>query len=644
MNIFRFLPVLISVLSISSLSAQSLRINEVSQGTAGSQEYVELLVTGPALTNCSDVPPCLDLRGWILDDNNGYFSNGNLNGTGLASGAVRFANVPFWSCVKPGTLIVIYNDNDINGDIPSDDQDPNDGNCTLVLPISSTLFERHDSAPNNTSMAYLTTGWVAGGSWTPISMANGNDSFQVYAPTNTTVPVHGVSWGNNNSNNFIYFSGAAGGLVFSATNGTSTDLSVQSNWTSASAATGQTPGASNSSQNATLIGGMNLNCNSPLVVTVTPVDESCNASCNGSATVAISGGQSPYQTPVWSNGTTANQVASLCPGNYSVNVTDANGCSSTQNFTISSGSGFNVTTSGNIAICQGQSTTISASGATSYTWNNGLGAGASFSVSPSVTTTYTVTGTAGGCTASASLTVTVTSVPQVNAGPDQSVCVGSTVVLTATGADSYSWDQGVANGIGFVPAAGTHTYTVTGSTDGCNATDEVVVTVGNNLTIDAGPDLTVCSGQSVTLTATGATQYTWTNGIVNGQAFVPAGSINTYTVSGVSGTCSGQDAVTVIVIDCGWKLEMPNVFTPNGDNHNDFFVPVTQENITVKRFEIFNRWGNLLLDSDAQVISWNGKTQSGEDATDGVYFYKLTFVDGIQAENTVQGFLHLIRN
>lgn len=778
MNKFSFLLVLISCAFTSFLSAQSLRINEVSQGPSGSKEYVELLVTGPALTNCSDQPQCLDLRGWILDDNNGYFSNGVLTGTGLAAGAIRFANMPFWSCINPGTIILIYNDNDINAAVPTIDQDINDGNCTLILPVSSGLFEKHESAPSTTSMAYATTGWTSGGSWTPISMANGDDSFQVYAPTNTTVPVHGVSWGNNNSNNYIYFSGSASGKVFSAVSGT--DLDVQANWASDLVASGQTPGVPNSTANSALVGGMNLNCSAPLVVTVNPTDASCAATCSGSATLTIEGGQAPYNTPVWSNGTTAAQVSSLCPGNYTVDVTDANGCTTTESFTISTNGGLTLSTSGNITICPGQSTTISASGATSYTWDNGLGAGSSFSVTPATTTTYTVTGTSGGCTATATITVTVntalqvsaggnqtvcagtpvtltatgattytwnngvtngvpftpptgtttynvtgtsgsctgtasvtvtvnplptvdagnpqtvcagtpvtlngsgattyswdngvvngqpftpaatttytvtgtsngcsatdqvtvtvTSALPVNAGPDQTVCLGSTVVLTATGATTYTWNNNVINGAAFTPALGATTYTVTGTSNGCTGTDQVVVTVAAPIDVNAGPDQNICKGESVTLLATGATNYTWTESIINGQPFVPSGIVNTYIVSGTDGVCADQDEVIVTVGDCGWELEMPNVFTPNGDQQNDVFVPVQQQNVTVKQFRIFNRWGNQLHES-SNAISWDGKAQSGTTAVNGTYFYTLTFLDGTQAEQTVQGFFNLI--
>jgi gliding motility-associated-like protein len=641
---FRYFLLLISVFSLSISQAQSLRINEVSQGASGSKEYVELVVTGPTLTNCSSIPVCLDLRGWILDDNNGYFSNGVLTGVGLAAGAIRFSNDTFWQCINPGTIILIYNDNDVNPGVPANDLINTDANCKLVIPVSSALFDRHDSAPNTTSMAYSSTGWVSGGNWGPISMANGDDSFQIYAPSNTNIPVHGVSWGNNNFNNIIYFTGSAGGLVFSCDNNTSIDFSLQANWISAPVASGQTAGIGNSTNNSALLAGMNLNCGlaSPITVTVTPVDATCISACSGSATLTVSGGQAPYAMPVWSNGTTANQLSNLCAGNYSVNVTDANGCVGTQNFTINSGATFTVSTSGNVSICAGETTTISASGATSYSWDNALGAGNSFQVSPTATTTYNVTGTSNGCDATASLTVTVIPLPIVSAGNDQSICTGDQVTLLGSGASTYTWDNGAVNGQGFVPAVGQTIYTVTGTTNGCSATDQITVNVSQNLIIDAGPDLQICSGESVVLTASGANQYQWDNGITDGVAFVPVDGINTYIVLGTSGSCFASDEVMVTVEDCGFEFEMPNVFSPDGNLINDFCVPVKANNVAIQKFTVFNRWGNIVYESSNQAIIWDGKS-SGIEVSEGVYFYVVKFVSLDLVQHEAQGFIHLIR-
>ena len=128
------------------------------------------------------------------------------------------------------------------------------------------------------------------------------------------------------------------------------------------------------------------------------------------------------------------------------------------------------------------------------------------------------------------------------------VCAGSSVILTGGGATSYAWTNGVVNGISFVPAS-TNTYTVTG-TNGSNCSNTATVTVIVNslpiVTANASAT-TVCAGSSVTLTGSGATSYTWTNGVVNGISFVPA-STNTYTVTGTNGNnCSDTATIKITV-------------------------------------------------------------------------------------------------
>lgn len=606
-------------------------------------EYVELVVIGPPAVNCTQ-PACLDIRGWILDDNNGYFSGGEGSGTGVAAGAIRFSNNAVWQCVTPGTIILIYNNEEFDaGIIPPTDQSTTDGNCQLVLPVSSPLFERHETQPGTSSMNYATTGWIAGGQWSRVAMANSNDSFQILDPSNTSAPVHGVSWGNNNTSNIIYFNGAAGGTVFSCTNNVSGDFSLQSNWVSAPTASGQTPGVANSTQNAAFISAMNPTCGVPLTLTINPTDESCSGACNGAASTTVTGGAMPYSYN-WSTAEITSNVTDLCAGDHELEVTDANGCSVTQIFTIVAGQNFSIATSGDVTICNGGSTEISATGANTYQWNQGLGAGNTFEVSPVVTTTYIVTGTLGTCTDSDTLTVTVAESLNVDAGPDQHICTGATVTLTATGATTYNWNHGVSNGQPFTPPVGTSVYTVTGTSGTCSSSDEVTITVAEFLTVDAGEDLIVCAGETVVLTASGANTYVWDQGMVNGQAFVPAQLVNTYSVVGTSGTCSGTDAITVFVQDCASQIEMPNIFTPNGDGQNDFFEPVMTQNIVVRRFVILNRWGNTVHERDAQTIHWDGKAMNGSELDEGTYFWKLIFLNGKQEQENRQGFVQLVRD
>ena len=214
------------------------------------------------------------------------------------------------------------------------------------------------------------------------------------------------------------------------------------------------------------------------------------------------------------------------------------------------------------AYCAGTTQTYSVSAyanATSYTWSTtgGLsitaGSGtASVSVVATGTGTISViANTPCGPSPSASYTVlTVYSLPSVTANVDHpSICFGQTITLTGGGASSYTWSNGVSDGVAYPPPAGSFTYSVTG-TDAhtCSATASVGVTVNQLPSVSAHVDhATVCAGQNVTLTGGGASSYVWNNGATDGVAFSPAGSL-TYSVTGTDAhTCSATASVGVTV-------------------------------------------------------------------------------------------------
>jgi len=286
-----------------------------------------------------------------------------------------------------------------------------------------------------------------------------------------------------------------------------------------------------------------------VVVTVNPIPV-VNAGpdvsiCTGGTTTLTATGATTYS---WTGGIT-NGVAFSPAATTTYTVTGTSlGCTSTDAVTVTVLANAPINAGPDVAICIGASTTLTASGGVTYSWNNGLGVGNNFSVSPAVTTTYTVVGTnAGGCTGTDAITVTVNPLPTVNAGADQTVCAGTAVTLSGSGAATYTWNNGVTNGVAFTPAA-TTTYTVTGtSAAGCINTDQVIVTVNPLPTVNAGLDQTVCAGTAVTLNGSGAATYTWNNGVTNGVAFTPAAT-TTYTVTGTSAAgCINTDQVIVTV-------------------------------------------------------------------------------------------------
>ena len=89
-------------------------------------------------------------------------------------------------------------------------------------------------------------------------------------------------------------------------------------------------------------------------------------------------------------------------------------------------------------------------------------------------------------------------------------------------------------------------------------------------------------------------------------------------------------------------VEVPNVFSPNGDGTNELFF-LNTTNATNISLTILNRWGNVVYEGSGINPAWNGKTQNGNEAGDGVYFYKYR-VDGLQEQFLEgHGFLTLVR-
>ena len=210
-----------------------------------------------------------------------------------------------------------------------------------------------------------------------------------------------------------------------------------------------------------------------------------------------------------------------------------------------------VSASINQSVCAGSPVTLNGSGALTYSWSNGVTNAVAFT--PVSTATYTVTGTnSQGCTGTATTTVTVNSLPIVSAGVDQTVCGGSSVTFTATGATNYVWNNG-ATGASLTVQTGTNlsstSYFVTGtnSSTGCFSNDVVLVNVLGLPNVFAGNDLTICFGDSVILTGSGAISYSWTNGVINNSPFIPQ-LTQTYTLTGVDlNQCQNVDQITVFV-------------------------------------------------------------------------------------------------
>jgi gliding motility-associated-like protein len=204
------------------------------------------------------------------------------------------------------------------------------------------------------------------------------------------------------------------------------------------------------------------------------------------------------------------------------------------------------------AICSGLSATLSATGASSYTWMPGMATGSSVVVNPTLTTTYTVTGNTAGCNGTSTVQLQVNPLPTVSiTATNTNLCTGNTATLTGSGAQTYTWLPGavVAGSLSVNPAV-TTTYSLQGiDAAGCSNTTQITVNVNNTPTVGVTASSTVlCLGEISTLTLSGASTYTTNPGLITGGTITLSPvSTQTYTILGLSGTCQSSAAVTISV-------------------------------------------------------------------------------------------------
>ena len=243
-------------------------------------------------------------------------------------------------------------------------------------------------------------------------------------------------------------------------------------------------------------------------------------------------------------------------GTYNITLTATNSLgsnSTTQSITVNPSPTVNASASNN-TVCSGVATTLNASGATTYLWSPGGSTSSNPSVSPTSTTTYTVTGTTNGCSGTSSVTITVNAAPNITATANPaSVCPGSGTTLSATGGGTtYTWTPGGATGASItVNPTATTTYTVSSvGSNGCTGTRTITVSLLNQPSVSASTsNATICKDSSTTLTASGASTYSWMPGGMTGASVTVSPIINTtYTVTGTSGSgCTNTGTVSITV-------------------------------------------------------------------------------------------------
>jgi len=427
---------------------------------------------------------------------------------------------------------------------------------TLVITCSSTTAIL--SGTGSSAGANYTYNWAASGGGNIVSGATTINPV-VNQPGTYTLTVTNTTGGCTATDNVVITSNttppaANAGNDQTICSGQSATLSASGGGTyswsnsAASASTSVTPGSTNTYTVTVTSATNGCTASDNMVVNVTAMP-TANAGANQticpsqSAILTASGGSS-Y---IWNTGgnTASISVSPASTATYTVTVSNGT-CSSTDNVVVTVAASISANAGTDQTICPSQSTTLTASGGSTYAWSTG-GNTASISVSPVSTATYTVTVSIGTCSATDNVVINVAATVTANAGVDQTICPLQSATLSAIGGSTYSWCTGGNTASISVSPSTTTTYTVTVSNGICSATDNVVVNVASSVTANAGTDQTICPASSATLSASGGTAYAWSNGTNTQTITVSPASTTIYTVTVSNGTCSATDNVTLNV-------------------------------------------------------------------------------------------------
>lgn len=387
-----------------------------------------------------------------------------------------------------------------------------------------------------------------------------------------------------------------------------------------------------------------------MVVNLTPTNASCFGFTDAQVSSTIIGGTAPY-TYLWDD--PCAQVTSICglscpigAGNYCVTVTDANGCSVTQCSVVTEPTPLTLTFASTNAscngICDGTASTVIGGGTLPYTYNWFGLAGNVANAASLCDGTYDLEVTDGnGClidtlnwiiTEPVAITLTVNAVDETC----YQVCDGSLDLVSNTGT-SFSIDGGAtfsATSTFIDLCTGTYPIEVEDA-NGCSITSSAIISGPGpvDAQFEFGPQPTTILNTTISFinTSTGAISYLWDFGFTQSSLTNPvvdfpddtAGTYNVCLYAYNAANCPDSTCFDVM-IDEDFVIYVPNAFTPNGDGMNDEFH-VYGNDIDPENYHLmlFNRWGELIFETDVYGTGWNGLMSNGLKAPNDVYVWRL---------------------
>lgn len=325
---------------------------------------------------------------------------------------------------------------------------------------------------------------------------------------------------------------------------------------------------------------------------------------------------------------------------------NAGQCSQTQILNVTVNPSPNVVATANPgAICEGSSATLTASGASTYSWNNGLGTGSSVIASPIITTTFIVTGSENGCPDTASITVVVNNISNLSITSHNESCWqndGSATVELLVGNYTYIWNTSPAQTTQTASNLAGGTYSVTVTSNGCPSVGNVTVFS------DAAPEASFIASPNILTLSEGIVNFrdissgnisqsiwyfgdgTFANGLNSLHQYNDIGKyLVTHIVIGIDGCVDTTYGYINIISD--FSFYIPNSFFPDDNLINDVFLPKgIGVDINSYSMSIFNRWGQCIFETSDIEEGWNGTYKNQgiyRQAVQGVYVYTIYLKD-----------------
>jgi gliding motility-associated-like protein len=346
---------------------------------------------------------------------------------------------------------------------------------------------------------------------------------------------------------------------------------------------------------------------------------------------------SPGATYLWHTGSIASFLSVLIPGKYEVQVTYRS-CTVKDSVLVTQKPVPVVDLGSDRKSCAEDSITLDAGNTGSiFLWND-LSFAQIKTVKPPGLFYVSVTNPQG-CQATDTLVFDTFVSPFVSLGPDSAVCEDMPFVLDAgAGFGKYTWTDGTGNRTLAVTATGTYAVTVE-DRHYCKASDAVQVIIHPIPSVELSRQLLLCKPDTIIRLVGNFAAYLWQD-----SSIAPYFHITGYGVYSVKVTDEHHcwnTATMEVVNDCPPDIFVPNAFTPNQDGNNDLFFPVAV-NIKSISWKIYNRWGQMLFETDELKKGWDGLFES-EAATSDVYVYVIYYVGMNDQSGTKKGNVTLLR-